>query len=125
LGGETIPTSGPACACDILAGMSKQELTGEQVAHVAKLARLALPAERLAKFSSQLSAILGHIEKMAEVDVSGVEPMAQPMAVSNVMRDDSVKEPLPLEKVLQNAPATDGAFFRVPKVIGGEEDSAG
>ena len=105
--------------------MSKQELTSEQVAHVAKLARLALPPEKLAKFSSQLSAILGYIEKMAEMDVSGVEPMAQPLPASNVLRDDTVKEALPLEKVLQNAPETDGPFFKVPKVIGGDEDSAG
>ena len=105
--------------------MSKQELTPEQVAHVAKLARLALPAEKLAKFSSQLTAILQYIDKMAEVDTSGVEPIAQALPVSNVLRDDAVGAALPLEKVLQNAPETDGAFFKVPKVIGGDEDSAG
>jgi len=103
--------------------MAKQELTAEQVAHVAKLARLALPAEKLTKFAGQLAGILQYIDKMAEVDTTGVEPMAQPL--HNVLREDVVGPALPLEKVLQNAPETDGPFFKVPKVIGGEEDSAG
>jgi aspartyl-tRNA(Asn)/glutamyl-tRNA(Gln) amidotransferase subunit C len=105
--------------------MAANQLTPEEVAHVAKLARLALPPEKLAKFSGQLAAILQYIDKMAEVDTTGVEPMAQPISVSNVLRDDVAGPALPIEKVLQNAPETDGAFFRVPKVIGGEEDSAG
>jgi len=105
--------------------MPQNDLTPEEVAHVAKLARLALPPEKLAKFSAQLAGILQYIDKMAEVDTAGVEPMAQPISVSNVLRDDAVTNALPLDKVLQNAPETDGPFFKVPKVIGGEEDSAG
>ena len=105
--------------------MSRQELTPEQVEHVAKLARLALPPEKLAKFAGQLAGILHYIDKMAEVDTTGVEPMAQPLPVANVLREDVVGPALPLEKVLQNAPETDGPFFKVPKVIGGDEDSAG
>jgi aspartyl-tRNA(Asn)/glutamyl-tRNA(Gln) amidotransferase subunit C len=105
--------------------MAQQQITPEQVAHVAKLARLALPPERLRVLSGQLESILGYVAKIAEVDVTGVEPMAHALPVHNVFRQDVVEPSLPLEKVLQNAPDSDGPFFKVPKVIGGDEDSAG
>jgi aspartyl-tRNA(Asn)/glutamyl-tRNA(Gln) amidotransferase subunit C len=105
--------------------MPDQHLSLDDVRHVAKLARLALPDERMARLTAELESILGYIDKLAEVDVSGVEPMAHALPVHNVFREDVVAPPLPLEKVLQNAPETDGPFFKVPKVIGGDEDSAG
>lgn len=105
--------------------MSKQHLSIDDVKHVAKLARLALPSERLEKLTGQLESILGYIDKLSAVDTSTVEPMAHALPVHNVLRDDVPTDPLPLDKVLQNAPDSDGSFFKVPKVIGGEEDSAG
>ena len=63
--------------------------------------------------------------KLSEVDVAGVEPMAHALPLHNVLRDDVVEPSLPVEQVLRNAPETDGPFFKVPKVIGGDEDSAG
>jgi aspartyl-tRNA(Asn)/glutamyl-tRNA(Gln) amidotransferase subunit C len=57
--------------------------------------------------------------------MAGVEPMAHVLPLNNVLREDVVQPSLPLEQVLQNAPQTDGPFFMVPKVIGGDEDSAG
>ena len=104
---------------------SQQKITTEQVRHVAKLARLALPEEHLQRLTGQLESILGYVAKIGEVDVSGVEPMAHALPLHNVLREDVVEPSLPLEKVLQNAPETDGPFFKVPKVIGGDEDSAG
>ena len=104
---------------------SKQHLKLDDVKHVAKLSRLALPDDRLVKLTGELEAILGYIDKLAEVDTSGVEPMAHALPVHNVLREDIPQDALPLEKVLQNAPETDGPFFKVPKVIGGDEDSAG
>jgi len=65
------------------------------------------------------------VAKIGEVDVTGVEPMAHALPIHNVFRQDVVEPSLPLEKVLQNAPETDGPFFKVPKIIGGDEDSAG
>ena len=97
----------------------------EQVRHVAKLARLALDEEKLRKLAPQLESILEYIAKIGEVDVSGVEPMAHVLPLANVLREDVAKAPLPLEEVLKNAPDTDGRFFKVPKIIGGDEDSAG
>jgi aspartyl-tRNA(Asn)/glutamyl-tRNA(Gln) amidotransferase subunit C len=103
----------------------QHKLNIEDVKHVAKLARLALDERRLAKLTPQLESILEYVAKIGEVDVSGVEPMAHALPLANVLREDVVEAPLPIEKVLQNAPETDGPFFKVPKVIGGDEDSAG
>jgi aspartyl-tRNA(Asn)/glutamyl-tRNA(Gln) amidotransferase subunit C len=97
----------------------------DQVKHVAKLARLALGPEKLEKFAAQLESILEYVAKIDEVDTKGVQPMAHALPVKNVLREDVVEPALPLEQVLKNAPETDGPFFKVPKVIGGDEDSAG
>jgi aspartyl-tRNA(Asn)/glutamyl-tRNA(Gln) amidotransferase subunit C len=105
--------------------MSDQKITPDDVRHVAKLARLDLDEQHLAKYSTQLESILEYVAKIGEVDISGVEPMAHAVPLANVLRDDVAEPGLPLDKVLQNAPESDGAFFKVPKVIGGDEDSAG
>ena len=97
----------------------------DQVKHVAKLARLALSEGELARFGGQLSSILDYVAVLGKVDVTGVEPLAHALPVHNVLREDVVTPSLPIEKTLQNAPETDGPFFKVPKVIGGDEDSAG
>jgi aspartyl-tRNA(Asn)/glutamyl-tRNA(Gln) amidotransferase subunit C len=103
----------------------KQAISPEQVRDVAKLARLALDQPQLDRFAGQLESILEYVAHIGEVDVSNVEPMAHAVPVANVLREDVVGSSLPLDKVLQNAPDTDGPFFKVPKVIGGDEDSAG
>lgn len=92
---------------------------------VAKLARLALSDEQLTHYATQLQSILGYVEKIRGVDVAGVEPMAHAVPLHNVLREDVAEPALSVEQVLQNAPAADGPFFKVPKVIGGDEDSAG
>jgi aspartyl-tRNA(Asn)/glutamyl-tRNA(Gln) amidotransferase subunit C len=102
-----------------------KKLNLEDVKEVAKLARLALSEQQLARLTSQLEGILGYVGKLQKLDVSNVEPMAHALPVHNIFRDDIPKPGMPLEKVLQNAPETDGPFFKVPKVIGGDEDSAG
>jgi aspartyl-tRNA(Asn)/glutamyl-tRNA(Gln) amidotransferase subunit C len=101
------------------------KITPEQVRHVAKLARLALTEDELARFGPQLESILEYVAKIGELDVSGVEPMAHALPLTNVLREDVVEASLPVDAVLQNAPDADGPFFKVPKVIGGDEDSAG
>jgi aspartyl-tRNA(Asn)/glutamyl-tRNA(Gln) amidotransferase subunit C len=105
--------------------MSQQSITPEQIRHVAKLSRLEIPEEKLAGFSSQLGAILGYVGKLSEADVSGVEPMAHALGLVNVLREDVVKPSLPVDVVLRNAPDSDPPYFKVPKVLGGDEDSAG
>ena len=100
-------------------------ISADQVRHVARLARLALDEQALARFEGQLGSILGYVAKIGEADVAGVEPMAHALPLTNVLREDVVEPSLSLERVLQNAPESDGPFFKVPKVIGAEEDSAG
>ncbi len=103
----------------------EQLITIDQAKHVAKLARLWLDEPRLQRLAGQLEPILHYVNKIAAVDVTGVEPMAHALPIHNVFRDDVVQPSLPLEKVLANAPETDGPFFKVPKVLGADEDSAG
>lgn len=101
------------------------KITPDAVRHVAKLARLALSDEKLEKLAGQLDNIMGYVNQIQRLDVGGVEPMAHALPVHNVFREDVVEPSLPLEKVLQNAPDSEGPFFKVPKVLGGDEDSAG
>jgi aspartyl-tRNA(Asn)/glutamyl-tRNA(Gln) amidotransferase subunit C len=103
----------------------KPELSLQDVRNVAKLARLALDEEKLRRLTPQLESILEYVAKIGEVDVTGVAPMAHALPLANVLRADVVEASLPIEKVLQNAPETDGRFFKVPKILGGDEDSAG
>jgi len=88
-----------------------------QVRKVAKLSRLDLTEAEIAEFASQLSAILDYVEKMNELDTESVEPLAHCLPISNVFREDSVKESLGTEKTLANAPKRDGEFFKVPKIL--------
>lgn len=105
--------------------MPETRITPEQVRHVAKLSRLALTEPQLDRFAGQLESILDYVAKIESANVEGVEPMAHAVPLANVLRDDVETPGLPLDKVLQNAPETDGPFFKVPKIIGGDEDSAG
>lgn len=101
-----------------------QHITLDQVRHVAKLARLAIPEDKLPDFTKKLESILGYVDLLNEVDVTGVEPTSHAIKMSNVLREDVVKPGLPLEAVLRNAPDVDGRFFKVPKVIGGDDSAA-
>lgn len=105
--------------------MSEVSITPEQVKHVAKLSRLAIPDAKVGYFAGQLGAILGYISKLSEVNIDGVEPMAHASGLVNVLREDEVRPSLPVEVVLANAPDSDPPYFKVPKVLGDDEDSAG
>ena len=93
-------------------------ITDADVRHVAKLSRLKLSDDQIADYTKQLGRVLGYIDKLSELDVEGVEPMAHALDMSNVLRDDVVQEPLPVDKALASAPASDPPFFKVPKVLG-------
>ena len=102
-----------------------QSITPADVQKVAKLARLTLDEAQVRRLAGELESILGYVKKIEQVDVAGVEPLAHALPVHNVLREDVPGPALPLDKVLRNAPEADGPFFKVPKVIGGDEDSAG
>jgi aspartyl-tRNA(Asn)/glutamyl-tRNA(Gln) amidotransferase subunit C len=88
-----------------------------EVRKVAKLSRLDLSEKEIEEFTGQLSAILDYVAKMNELDTAGVEPLAHCLAISNIFREDAVKESLGTEKTLANAPERDGVFFKVPKIL--------
>ena len=87
------------------------------IKYVAHLARLKLsPAEEI-KLTAQLGSILGYIEKLKEVDVSGVEPTAHAFPLFNVTRPDEIRPGLSNEDALRNAPAKANGLFMVPKIV--------
>lgn len=87
------------------------------IEYVANLARLALTDGEKNKFARQLGDILHYVEKLKEVDVTGVEPMAHASPVFNVWAADIPAAGLPVEKALQNAPAQRDNLIALPKVM--------
>ena len=104
---------------------STSRITLEQVRHVAKLSRLALDESHLQRHARQLESILEYVARVTQFDVENVAPTAHALPLSNVFRDDNPGPALSIGDVLKNAPQVEGRFFKVPKVIGGDEDSAG
>ena len=96
---------------------SAPSLTAAQVAHVARLAKLELDPASIERFRPQLAAVLGNIAKLDSVDLAGAEPMAHPFESHNRLADDVPCECMPVEDLLMNAPAAEGRFLAVPKVL--------
>jgi aspartyl-tRNA(Asn)/glutamyl-tRNA(Gln) amidotransferase subunit C len=86
----------------------------DQVLHVARLARLKLTDEEVERMSSELSAVLGHIEKIGELDLEGVEPTSHVVPVENVLREDEPRPSWPRETMLELAPEASQIGFEVP-----------
>ena len=89
-------------------------ITREEVVHVAKLARLELTDDELARFAEQLNAILEAVGKVSELDLADVEPTLHPLELSNVWAADEPRPPLSVEEALANAPEREDDAFRVP-----------
>ena len=90
-------------------------LSRDQVLHVARLARLELSGEEVERMSAELSKVLDHIEKIAELgDLEQVEPTSHVISVENALRADEPRPSLPPEVALAQAPDVDRGGFRVP-----------
>ena len=87
------------------------------VKYVAHLARLALTSDEEVKLTAQLGNILGYIEKLRELDVSGVEPTAHAVPMVNLTRADEIRPSLAHEDALRNAPRQANGLFIVPKIV--------
>jgi aspartyl-tRNA(Asn)/glutamyl-tRNA(Gln) amidotransferase subunit C len=87
------------------------------VKRVAKLARIAVTEEEAAKMEGELNTILGFVEQLDEVDVSGVEPMTSVMPMEMKKRDDVVTDGNKADDIVANAPESVDNFFLVPKVV--------
>jgi aspartyl-tRNA(Asn)/glutamyl-tRNA(Gln) amidotransferase subunit C len=85
--------------------------------YVAQLARLALTTDEKQRFAQQLGSVLAYVEKLKEVDVSGVEPTAHAFEVVNVWQADVPVIPMSPEDALRNAPASREQMIVVPKVV--------
>jgi aspartyl-tRNA(Asn)/glutamyl-tRNA(Gln) amidotransferase subunit C len=86
----------------------------EQVMHVARLARLELGDDEVERMAGELSGILEHIERIAELDLEEVEPTSHVVALENVLRSDDPRPSLPRERALMSAPDAGERGFRVP-----------
>ncbi len=92
-------------------------LTESDVRHIATLSRLQLSDNEIAMMTEELSAIVGYVDQLSEVDVEGVVPTAHAVEVQNVFRDDVVRDSIGADKALANAPEREETFFKVPKVL--------
>src|SRR5205807_3088310 len=89
-------------------------LDHSEVLHVARLARLRLTDEEVERMSSELSAVLDHIENISQLDLDGVEPTSHVIELENVLREDVPRPSWPRETILEPAPDTGDGGFRVP-----------
>jgi aspartyl-tRNA(Asn)/glutamyl-tRNA(Gln) amidotransferase subunit C len=89
----------------------------QTVRRVARLARIAVTDEDAERMSGELNRILGFVEQLNEVDVSGVEPMTSVIPIEMKKREDVVSDGDKPDDIVANAPATAENFFLVPKVV--------
>ncbi len=96
-------------------------LTREQVRHVAELAKLKLTDEEVSLFQEQLSSILEHVDRLAELETEAIPPTAGVLPLRNVMRSDEPRPAFPRESMLANAPEAEDAFVKVKPILDPEE----
>jgi aspartyl-tRNA(Asn)/glutamyl-tRNA(Gln) amidotransferase subunit C len=93
-------------------------ISDETIKHVARLARIELPQERIPALARELAKILSYFDKLNELDTTDVEPLSRAVELDSVMAADEPGRCLTTEEALAAAPDRDGSFFRVPKVLG-------
>lgn len=94
------------------------QISRDEVAHLARLARLALTEDELDSYAGQLDAILGHVSQIQSVDVAGVKPTGNPLTDVNVFRPDAVEPSLTQHEALDQAPKAAEGRFAVPRILG-------
>ena len=99
----------------------KETLARQDLAHLARLARLALTDEELDRFAGQLGAVLDAVAQVGKADVEDVPPTTHAVPLTNVMRPDAPTPSLFRDVVLAAAPAAEDDRFRVPRILGEEQ----
>lgn len=94
------------------------EITRDEVAHLAKLSRLALSEDELKNYAKQIDEIVATVSTVQGVDAQGVEPMSHPHSIPATMRRDEVVKTLGTEEALDQAPAVEDQRFQVPQILG-------
>lgn len=92
-------------------------LTKQEVEHISRLARLELSDTEKEEYTGQLNEILSFVEKLNQLDTTGIEPTAHAIEVQNVFRKDEIKPPMDPELALSNAPDRVDNYFKVPKIL--------
>ena len=92
-------------------------ITRDEVAHLARLARLALTEEELDHYAGQLDVIITHVARVGEVAADGIPPMTHAADLTNVFRDDVLVPCLGTAAALDQAPAAEQDRFRVPRIL--------
>lgn len=92
-------------------------ITRDEVAHLARLSRLALSDAELDHLASQLDVILGAVARVAEVAADDIEPTSHSVPLTNVFRPDVVRPGLTQAEALSGAPSAEGGRFRVPRIL--------
>ncbi len=93
------------------------KINPQEAARIAALARLTLDEEKCELFAGQFEGILGYMDKLGELDTSGVEPLYSPVEHETPFREDEPRKRFSRDEVLANAPEKDGQFFIVPKIV--------
>jgi len=96
-------------------------ITRDEVAHLARLARLAVSAEELDVFAGQLDVILGAVARVGEVAADDIPPTTHAVPLTNVLRPDEVRPSLDRDAVLSQAPSAEDGRFRVPRILDDED----
>jgi aspartyl-tRNA(Asn)/glutamyl-tRNA(Gln) amidotransferase subunit C len=97
--------------------MAAMSIAREEVAHLARLSRLALGDEELDRLAGQLDQIISAVARVQEVAADGIPPTSHAVPLVNVFRDDIVIPPLKPEEALSQAPAVEEQRFRVPRIL--------
>jgi aspartyl-tRNA(Asn)/glutamyl-tRNA(Gln) amidotransferase subunit C len=95
-----------------------QPISRDDVAHVARLARLDLSEDELERYTTQLAAVLEHAADIATLDIEGVPATAHPFPLTNVFRADVAEPGLARDEVLAQAPEVESDRFRIPRILG-------
>ena len=95
-------------------------ISRDEVAHLARLARLAVTDDELDTFAGQLDVILRSVASVSEVAADDIPPTSHAVPLSNVFRDDLVRPGLTCQQALAGAPAAEDGRFRVPRILGGQ-----
>ncbi|GAC66350.1 Asp-tRNA(Asn)/Glu-tRNA(Gln) amidotransferase subunit GatC [Gordonia soli] len=104
-----------------MSGDTGSAITREEVAHLARLSRLALTDEELDQYAGQLDSILAHVAQISEVAADEVPGTAHPAELANVLRADVVVPGLTTDQALSGAPAVEQDRFAVPQILGEEQ----
>ena len=95
-------------------------ISRDEVAHLARLARLALSDDELDQFGQQLDVIIGAVSGISDLDTADVPPTSHALPLTNVTRDDVARPGLSVQAALSGAPAAEAGRFRVPRILGEE-----